>query len=216
MSNYKNLIFNDFSCDIWTSLRNERLPILIYGMGNGADKIINVFNEYGIEYQDVFASDGFVRCHSYREKTVLSYSQACEKYGNEFVIVVSFGSKLPDVIERIYSLESKHKVSCPDVPVCNGALFNEEFFDLHEKELFFARSLLSDEKSVEVFDNIVRFKLTGKPCYLRKTASCENDVDSILNLDKYRSYADLGAYNGDTIKKYTKLCPNINKIYALC
>ncbi len=214
MCNYKNIIFNDFSSDIWTLLKNETLPILIYGMGNGADKIINVFNQYGIEYQDVFASDGFVRGHSYRGKTVLSYTQACEKYGNNFVIVVSFGSKLPDVIERIYSLEEKHKLFCPDVPVCDSSLFNEEFFDLHESELYKARSLLSDEISVQVFDNIIRFKLTGKPCYLRATSFDENDVDNTLKLNDYKSYADLGAYNGDTIKKYVKLCPQIDTIYA--
>lgn len=214
MGNYKNIIFNNFSCDLWTSLKEESLPILIYGMGNGADKIINVFEKHGIKYQDVFASDGFVRGHSYRGKTVISYSQACEKYGNAFVIVVSFGSKLPDVIERIYSLEENHKIFCPDVPVCDGALFNEEFFDLHEDELYKARSLLYDKKSKEVFDNIIRFKLTGKPCYLRATAFYENEVDSILKLDTYKSYADLGAYNGDTIKKYTEICPYINTIYA--
>ena len=214
MCNYKNIIFDSFSCDLWTSLKSEKLPILIYGMGNGADKIISVFEKYEIQYQDVFASDGFVRGHSYKGKTVISYSQACEKYKDGFVIVVSFGSKLTDVIDRIYSLEEKHKLFCPDVPVCDGALFNQEFFDLHENELFKARSLLYDEKSKEVFDNIIRFKLTGKPCYLKATAFSENEVDSILNLTLYKTYADLGAYNGDTIKKYTKICPNIDKIYA--
>ncbi len=214
MNEYKKIIFNEFSQDVWTFLKNSNSPILIYGMGNGADKIIGVFEKYGIKYQDVFASDGFVRGHSYRGKTVLSYSQACEKYGNDFIIVVSFGSKLPDVIDKIFSLEEKHMVFCPDVPVCDGAIFNKEFFELHENELFTARNLLYDDISKEVFDNIVRFKLTGKPCYLRTTSFDENEVDNILNLENYKSYADLGAYNGDTIKKYTKICPNINKIYA--
>ena len=43
MNNYKKLIFNNFDSDIWTLLKNSNLPILIYGMGNGADKIISVF-----------------------------------------------------------------------------------------------------------------------------------------------------------------------------
>ena len=214
MGNYKKIIFNDFNNDIWDNLKQSTLPILIYGMGNGADKIISVFEEYGIEYQDVFASDGFVRGHSYKGKTVLSYSQATEKYGNNFIIVVSFGSKLPDVIEQIYSLEEKHLVLSPDVPVCGTSLFNEAFFDLHEEELEKARELLYDEVSKEVFDNIIRYKLTGRLEYLKKTAFLEEDVDGVLQKDKYHVYADLGAYNGDTVKKYTALCPNINKIYA--
>ena len=214
MDNYKNLIFNEFKNDVWTELKNAKEPILIYGMGNGADKIINVFEKYGIKYEDVFASDGFVRGHSYRGKTVLSYNQACKKYGKSFIVVVSFGSKLPEVIERIYSLEENHTVYCPDVPVCDGELFNQEFFDLHIKELFEARSLFYDEKSKEIFDNIIRFKLSSRPSYLRATATTEQEADSMLDFKAYESYADLGAYNGDTIKKYTTLCQNLKTIYA--
>lgn len=214
MGYYKNLIFSDFSTDAWTELKNSKLPILIYGMGNGADKIIKVFEKYGIAYQDVFASDGFVRGHSYRGKTVISYTQAKEKYTQGFDVVVSFGSKLPDVIERIYSLEENHRVYALDVPVCGEILFNEEFFDAHENELFCTRELFCDEKSKQVFDDIVRFKLSGKLCYLKSSATSEIEVDALLQCDKYKIYADLGAYNGDTIKKYTSLCPNLNKIYA--
>lgn len=214
MGTYKNIIFDTFSCDIWNELKQSSLPILIYGMGNGADKIIAVFEQYGIKYSDVFASDGFVRGHSYKGKTVISYSQACEKYKDGFDIVVSFGSKLPDVIERIYFLEKNHRVFSPDVPVCGENLFNEEFFDLHEGQLYEARELFYDDISKKTFDNIVRYKLTGKLKYLRATAFDESELDGLLQADKYESYADLGAYNGDTIKKYTALCPNLRLIYG--
>lgn len=213
MNSYKNLIYDSFDCDVWKTLRSSENPILIYGMGNGADKIISAFEGYGITYCDVFASDGFVRGHSYRGKRVLSYSEACEKYGS-FDIVVSFGSKLPDVISRIFSLEEKHRVYAPDVPVCQGEIFTDEFFTLHEKELFEARLVLSDEKSRLLFDNIIRFKLTGKLKYLRLTACEEDECDALLNCKKYGTYVDLGAYNGDTVKKYTSLCPSLKEIYA--
>lgn len=214
MCNYKKIIFSDFSRDFWSELKASSLPILIYGMGNGADKIIAVFERYGIEYQDFFASDGFVRGHSFHGKTVLSYSQAVEKYPQGFDIVVSFGSKLPDVIEKIVSLQEKHKVFSPDVPVCGTELFNEEFFDTHEVELYAARELLCDEKSKGTFDNVIRYKLTGRLDYLLDSACDENEADSLLKCDNYEIYADLGAYNGDTIKKYTEMCPKISKIYA--
>ena len=213
MNNYKNIIFDTFSCDIWTHLKSSQNPILIYGMGNGADKIISVFEHYGIEYSDVFASDGFVRGHNYRGKRVLSYTEACEKYG-VFDIVVSFGSRLPDVMDKIYSLESKHNVYAPDVPVCEGEIFTEEFFDKHCQVLFNARELFTDARSKAVFDDVVRFKLTGKLSYLKSTECSENEADSCLRFENYKTYVDLGAYNGDTVKKYTALCPNINEIYA--
>ena len=136
MINYKNIIFDEFKTDIWHTLKDSNLPILIYGMGNGADKIISVFEKYNIEYCDVFASDGFVRGHSYKGKQVISYSEACKKYPNGFDIVVSFGSKLPEVIEKILALENNHRVYSPDVEVCGNELFSEEYFDLHKDELF--------------------------------------------------------------------------------
>ena len=161
MGYYKNLIFDGFVSDVWTELKSSSLPILIYGMGNGADKIINTLNDYSINYDDVFASDGFVRGHSYRGKVVLSYSQACEKY-KDFIILLSFGTHLDDVMNWIYELDSRHELYAPDVPVCEGELFNESFFDENEQRLSQARQLLSDEESRLVFDDIIRFKLRIK------------------------------------------------------
>ena len=215
MTDYRTHIFNTFSVDLWTHLKNTDKPILIYGMGNGADKIIAYFEEYGIEYRDVFASDGFVRGHLYRGKRVISYSEACEIYGNDFIIVLSFGTHLYDVMERIYELDSKHELYAPDVPVCKGELFSESFFEAHKVELFEARATLFDEKSKNIFDDIIRFKLTGKLCYLKSTEESEANVNKeVLKCESYKIYADLGAYNGDTVRSYLEYCPNLKEIYA--
>ena len=45
MNIYKKKIFDKFDCDLWTYLSKAQKPILIYGMGNGADKIIAVFEK---------------------------------------------------------------------------------------------------------------------------------------------------------------------------
>ena len=47
--------------ELWKHLKETKKPIVLYGMGNGADKIITVLENFGIPYCDVFASDGFVR-----------------------------------------------------------------------------------------------------------------------------------------------------------
>ena len=91
--------------DLWHYLKSQAdsgRPILLYGMGNGADKIIAVCEAYGIPVADFFASDGFVRGHSFHGKVVLSFSQACEKYGAEnMIVLLSFASSRPDVLETI-------------------------------------------------------------------------------------------------------------------
>ena len=42
---------------MWNYLKNAKKPIAIYGMGNGADKIIDTLSDYGIKPVGVFASD---------------------------------------------------------------------------------------------------------------------------------------------------------------
>ena len=213
MNNFRNHIFDTFSLDLWDYLKTAKKPILIYGMGNGADKIISVLESYGIEYADIFASDGFVRGHSFRGKIVLSYSQACEKY-KDFIILLSFGTHLYDVMQRIYELDKTHELYAPDVPVCQGELFNSKFFDTHSTELEKSRNSLFDERSKEIFDDIIRFKLTGKIRYLISTECTEEHANQLLKLENYEKILDLGAYNGDTVKKLIKVCPNLKEIHA--
>lgn len=66
--------------DMWDRLSKENRPIVVYGMGNGADKLIRRFEKYGIEIADFFASDGFVRGHSFHGKRVKSFSEIRESY----------------------------------------------------------------------------------------------------------------------------------------
>ena len=87
--------------DLWHKLRRAAKPILLYGMGNGADKILAVFAKYGIKADDVFASDEFVRGQEFHGRRVLKYAEAVERYG-DFIIIVAFGSRRADVLKRIY------------------------------------------------------------------------------------------------------------------
>lgn len=213
MNNFKNHIFDEFSLDLWDYLKAVKKPILIYGMGNGADKIISVLSSYGIEYADVFASDEFVRGHSFHGKVVLSYSQAREKYA-DFIILLSFGTHLPDVMERIYELNEIHELYAPDVPVCQGEIFTSAFFEKNASSLEMARNSLYDEKSRLIFDDIIRFKLTGRIKYLESTEVQEKEINTFLSYDNYEKILDLGAYNGDTAKKFIGLCSNLKEIHA--
>ena len=75
--------------DIWNRLKLSEKPILIYGTGNGADKIINELEKNGISVSGVFASDGFVRERYFHGKKVLSLSQA-EELLDDFIVLFSF------------------------------------------------------------------------------------------------------------------------------
>lgn len=202
--------------DLWKYLQNTPKSIVMYGMGNGADKILSVCEKYGIEISDFFASDGFVRGHSFHGKVVLSYSQMKEKYGSENIIVLlSFASSLPDVLENIYSIADECELYAPDVPVFGDNIFTSEFYRENYEQFSAVYNMLEDNLSKKVYREIIQYKLTGNISHL---CACECDkseaFSDILKSDTVKSYADLGAYNGDTVRELWQYAPNLKEIIA--
>ncbi len=201
--------------DMWQTLAMTDKPIVMYGMGNGADKILDVFAEKGIEVADFFASDGFVRYKQFHGKTVVSYSDICAKY-EDFIVVVSFGSSLSDVLSNIYRIYSERELYVPDVPVVGGSeIFDHEYFLKHKKELSEACELLSDDLSRQTFCDVILFRLTGKLEYLRRhTVTPDEVMNGILGAESFRDTADLGAYNGDSIRELCSFAPTLSRVTA--
>ncbi len=199
--------------NLWVHLQEAGLPIVIYGMGNGADKIIDELHARGLEVSDFFASDGFVRGHMFHGKRVLSFSEIREKY-EACIILIAFGSSLPEVMERLIALASEYEVYAPDVPVCGGELFDAEFYLLHENEFDRVRALFADEASREVFDDLISYKLSGNISYLLHANSSKEDALRGILKGNYTAYLDLGAYNGDTIREALCFYPTLQKICA--
>ena len=204
------------SCDLWEYLKSTDKTVVMYGMGNGADKILRICDRYGINVADFFASDGFVRGHSFHGKTVLSYSAVKEKYGAENIIVLlSFASSLPGVLDTIRKVASECELYAPDVAVCGDTLFDLEFFNSNKKSFETVYDLLSDEESKKIYENVILYKLTGRTDCLDMAVSDKNAVyKELLCAEKFTSYADLGAYNGDTIREIMPYSPSLKKIYA--
>ncbi len=204
----------NLQADLWTKLKDSEKPILLYGMGNGADKILAVLESRGIAVADFFASDGFVRGHSFHGKRVLSFTEAKEKYG-DFVILLSFGSALPDVLANFYRMDEQMEFYAPDVPIAGEELFDSAFYQAHLDELAKARSLLADEESRAVFDRVVEYRLTGSIRPLRESFTPEEQIwREILRPERYQSCADLGAYTGDSIRALLEYAPDVSRIEA--
>ena len=191
-------------------------PILLYGMGNGADMIIKVLESYGITYEDTFASDGFVRGHSFHGKRVLSFSEAKEKYG-DFVIIVTFAVHDDKTMNFISELSDSFELYAPTVSVVDGGPFTYEFFMENENNFRKAYEMLCDEKSKEDYLNILRFKLSGDVKYLLKAHSEKMKLyEDILPLSDDEYIVDLGAYDGDTIREFLSVTGGrYKKIIAL-
>lgn len=202
--------------DLWEYLKASDKKIVLYGMGNGADKILSVAERYGIKISDFFASDGFVRGHEFHGKRVLSYSETKEKYGAENIIVLlSFASSLPDVLQNIYRIAEECELYAPDVPVYGDEIFNFEFYSNNLDKINKARELFFDDESKRIFDNIIKYKLYGNISYLRDAESSVDECyNEILNAKSIEISADLGAYNGDSIRELSRYAENLKKVIA--
>ena len=187
---------------VWTRLKEETRPIVLYGMGDGADKILAQFDRLGIRASGVFASDEFARGNLFHGFSVRKLSDTVAELGEDIVIVISFASQRPEVLAKMYELDAKYDVVAPDVPVVPGALFDEAFVREHSADMQRAYELLADERSREVFLDTVRFKLSGRLEYLRRSESGKDEVfENILKPTENEHFSDLGAYNGDTIRE---------------
>ena len=139
---FKELLKTE-SC--WEFLQSTSLPIVIYGTGNGADRVFDEFEKLGIKVSAVIASDGFVvRKRTFHGFEVKSVSQAEAQLG-DFVVALAFASPLPQVINNIKVLSERHKVIMPSVPVFGDNIFNKEFLKENLQAVEKAYSLLSDE-----------------------------------------------------------------------
>ena len=194
--------------ELWQVLKEEKLPILLYGMGNGADMIIEELEKIGVSFSDTFASDGFVRGQLFHGKTVLTLSRAEEKYG-EFVILMTFAVHDEKTLSFVKELSKKHRLYSPTVPIAGKGLFNLQYIIENEKRFDKAFEILADEKSKRTFLDVLNFKISGKPEYLFDCESDKSEVyEKILKLSKNETIADLGAYDGDTIREFLSFTEN--------
>lgn len=202
--------------DLWKYLSETEKSIVMYGMGNGADKILAICERYGIEVKDFFASDGFVRGHLFHGKRVLSYSEVCEKYGREnMIVLLSFASSLPDVLANIYRIADECELYAPDVPVCGEELFNSELFEAEREKIDALEALLADDESKRVYRRVIDYKLSGDIRLLKDSFCDFSEVyGKLLRAERFESIADLGAYNGDTLREIAPHAPHLKRAVA--
>ncbi len=200
---------------MWDELSRESRPIVVYGMGNGADKLIERFEKYSIKVADFFASDGFVRGHSYRGYRVKSFSEIKEAYP-DFVIVLSFASRREEVLAMLADIDESYTMYVPDMPVAGvDEYFDREFYNAHYSEILDAYSSLADGDSRSCFASVVSFKLTGRMKFLMSAYSQKREIYELINQRKISVAIDAGAYRGDTAEEMKAYIPTLEKIYAI-
>lgn len=206
---------DDIDFDLWEYLQQCDKKVVLYGMGDGAEKIKSVLDEKKVDVADIMASDEFVRGHDFLGYRVKKLSEIEAEY-DDFIILVCFGSQLPDVTEHIYKMSEKHELYAPNVPVVGGGLFDMQFAEEHRSELCKVYDMLADEQSKRVFESDIRYKLGGDLKYLRECETPSEEKFDLLGIGTEEIYVDLGAYNGDTLIEFlNETSMQFKKLYAM-
>ncbi len=189
---------------VWEKLKNTTEPIIMYGTGNGADKVLDIFEKKSITVDGVTASSTFVRKREFRGYPVMPLSFFEEKY-ESFTVIITFGTSIPDVMENIFKISENHRVLVPVVPVIGTEVFDDDFLNKNSENLENAYSLLADEKSKAIYERYVNFLYGGELSLLKEFTTEEDEAfKNILKLSESEAYIDIGAYKGDTVDTFLK------------
>lgn len=196
--------------DLYETLAKEKRPILLYGMGDGAEKIAAFLNTKKITIQGVFASEGFVRGQEFLGYQVMSLSEAEEKFGY-FVVVLCFALE-SDKMEILTPIKEKHPVYSPNLPVYGEGVFNKETILNNIEKIQRLYDCFADELSKELFLSILKYNITGETDYLYFDKDTFSYPKGFFQHNK--RHIDIGAYDGDTVEEFTAYNDEYSDIIA--
>jgi len=199
---------------MWERLAASDAPIVLYGTGNGADKLIDALARIGRTPDGVFASDGFVRRRTFRDMPVLSRAEAHGQFGPDMTVLAAFGSALPDVMANMDALAAQYTFFIPELPLYGETLFDCDYFLAHRAEIDAAYALLSDDASRALYREMLDYRLRGDIAFLRRTQPEVQSYRELLGGCGIRSALDGGAYNGDSVRVMREALPTLTHILA--
>ena len=186
-------------------------PLLLYGTGDGADKLIARLETLGVSPDGFFVSPDFARGQTFHGFPVLTPDAALAKWENPLALLC-FASRDSAVIAGIEALARRVELLIPDLPVAGTAVFDRAFALAHRDEIEKAYALFADPRSREVYSSLLSYKLSGELAPLLASAERDYDPYSLLPTDRFRRCLDGGAYDGDTARALLDAAPTVREI----
>jgi FkbM family methyltransferase len=207
---------------LWDYLKESDRPIVMYGTGDGADKILDVMQRYSLKPVTFTTSGDFGMNKTFRGYPVLPFEETVRRF-RDFIILICFGSDNPEVLDKIYSLADKYEVYAPDLPVTGEGIYTPDYIEENKPKLDKVRKLLADEKSRQVFDGWLEYRLSGKLDVLESISDSREQMMSLFKFKHNEFFIDAGAFKGDTVEEFLRLVkqhetpsvPKFDKIVAI-
>ena len=210
MKRVEEIIDNTIS--MWDELKKEKPPVVLYGMGDGAVKLLKILDTIGVKCIGIFASDSFVRYQSFMGFTVKKLRDLEDEF-EDFTILSAFATRLDEVMDNFYTISKRHPLKIPDINVSGACweVFDNAFAKAHRDRIIRVYDAL-DPLGKEFFEALLLYKMTGELEYLNAIEECRQKEMLPYDAKSIRTFADFGAYTGDTIRDAVKLYPNLTEV----
>ncbi len=197
--------------DVFDKIKSHNGKRFVYGTGDGADKLLNHLEKIGVSIDGICVSDDFYRKRSFRGMEIKPISALVQEYPNA-LFMMAFGVK---ETEQIFKLSKEINLIYPEMPVCNDIPFSKEMVLRDKQKIEKVYSILADDKSKKVFENIINFRLTGDITFLKECESgIQEGYEIVLKNPKEEIVFDCGAYRGDTADDFFKYSSSVKDFYA--
>lgn len=198
MNYEKTLLKNYFSFlddSYYQSLRDESQDIVLYGAGGMGECVFKDLLKNRVQVKCFCDTNPAKWGKTFMDLPVKSYEQVKKDHENPLFIVTF--SNTEEVFPRLEALGER--VARPRLNVIVGEKFNYDFFEDHKGDFERARGLFEDEKSREIFDKLLLYRLTydssltiplhEKDMYFPK---------DLVDLTDREVFVDAGAFHGET------------------
>lgn len=197
--------------------------------------LVEYLKENGIGKVVFFgASEGGKEIYAKLMKDCIHVSYFCDndskKWGNSFLgkkIIPPFQLKTDDHI--VISSSFQDEIYCqlreaglknlyhfPMVDIITKEHYQEEIIYRNENIIKKLYNTLADAESKKVFSNVIAYRLTDDPCYIREILSPDDQYfPKIINLNDNEVFVDIAAFEGDTLKIFLDKTRNLKSITAI-
>lgn len=190
-----------------TRLRRETRPIILYGMGDGAEKIHAVLTKRGIRVDGVMASDEYLRSQSFLGFRVIGEAEA-ERIFGDFVAVLCFALR-GELTKLAVEFSKRHTLISPNIAVCGDEVCDKSFILKNINRFSYIFDRFADDESKKVFLSVMKYNITGDVSHLFSVKSERHTLDP-----RGRAFVDVGAYDGDTVLELVLSGASVSKIVA--
>lgn len=205
------------SMDFVERARKRGQGVYLYGAGHYLRFAVQFMQKYRIDVKAILDTN---REGEYQGIPIIRYSEFLKSGPSSnswFVISApSVAKEIAELLsgsfpkENIFSFEMEIYLDyIPDVEAYREYLLS------HWQELSEFSDQLADEQSQKTLADVLKGRISGKVKYFRQRYSpAQYYPGDIIRLSKGEVMVELGANDGETLKKFLRLCPDYHAVYC--